>query len=63
MLIITPAEGHINFDWQGWFFDDGNPPWRGKGATVSRRRCEVAMFRFMTGQPVQCMFTRTSKEE
>ena len=64
--LVTPASGFIAFVWQGWFFDDGNPPW-GVGALENKARdsmqtCQRAMFNFMTGRPIDHLFHNTNKE-
>ena len=56
---VYPASEHPRFEWQAWFFNDENPPWR---STKSRRRCQLVMYYFMTGQPLTGLFTNTTKE-
>ena len=62
---ITPTSGHINFEWQAWFFDDGNPPWGSyaseKNSADSTRNCQQVMFNFMAGLPISDFFQTTSK--
>jgi len=61
-LQIKPTNGFIDFAWQAWFFDDGNPPWSSQeSAADSMRRCQQAMFNFMRGAPLNSLFYRTSK--
>jgi len=64
--LIVPASGFIDFVWQGWFFDDGNPPWgvgalKGK-AKASMHTCQQVMFNFMTGRPINDFLQSTNKE-
>lgn len=39
----------VRFKTQGWFFDDGNPPWRNP-ATLSK--CERILGKFITGERI-----------
>lgn len=55
---VYPAGEHPRFEWQAWFFNDETAPWH---SIRSRRRCQLAMYYFITGQPLGALFTNKTK--
>lgn len=55
---VYPTNETPRFERQAWFYDDGGTPW---SSIKSKRRCQAALYYFITGQPIEALFINASR--